>query len=223
MADEDKSKKNKGIFSFVKSATQYSLLLLICIVLFVLLFIGTKDKLNINFSKPINKRILIGVLLILAYIFRSKFNYWYGEIKKDAIDPGTGVIIGSINTGKDELLSLNNGYLDTKIEELKDAVTVLQAPIEINHSVNPEIENQLKYEGALGYIITEDGSFYSVKPSLLSRNKYILESKLDRRTMQVKSINIDASDEEYIDIYKSKKYVESVVVDIDINKILVEP
>ena len=95
--------------------------------------------------------------------------------------------------------------------------------MEINDSVNPEITNQLKYEGALGYVITEDGSFYSVKPNILSRNKYILESKLDRSTMQVKTINIDVKNKEYINVYKSKKYVENLLVDTDINTILIKP
>ena len=221
MADEEK--EPSSIFSFIKSSTKYSVLLLLCIILFVILFIGTKDKLNINFSKKSNKRILIGVLLILAYIFRSSFNYWYEEIKKDANKPGDGIIGNTINTGKDKIIALNDGYLGDKYEELKDAVSELQAPMEMNDSVNQEIANQLKYEGALGYLITEDGSFYSVKPNTLSQNKYILESKLDRNTMQVKTINIDASNKEYLDVYKSKKYVENLLVDTDINTILVAP
>ena len=222
MADKEKN-NDSSVFSFLKSATQYSLLLLLCLVLFVVLFIGTKDKLNINFSKKSNKRVLIGVFLILAYIFRSYFDYWYVEIKKDAIKPGSGVIGKTINLGKDKIISMNDGYLGDKYEELKESVSELQAPMERNDSVNQEIANQLKYEGALGYVITEDGSFYSVKMSTLSRDKYILESKLDRRTMQVKTINIDASNKDYLDVYKSKKYIENLLVDIDINTILVTP
>jgi len=226
--DEEKVKsvviqEDANIFSFIKSATQYSVLLLVCVILFVILFIGTKDKLNINFSKKSNKRVLIGVLLLLAYIFRSSFNYWYDEIKKDSIKPGTGVIGSSINTGKDKIMDLNDGYLGSKINELKETISELQSPIEMNDSVNTELANQLKYEGALGYIITEDGSMYSVKPNIISRNKYILESKLDRSTMQVKTIQIDSSNKEYIDIFKSKKYVENLLVDIDINTLLVAP
>ena len=216
-------KTDKGFLSLVKITTEYSVLFLICVILFVLLFIGTKDKINVNFSKPINKRILIGVLLIIAYIFRSKFNYLYEEIKKDAINPGDGIIGLIFNTGKDKIISMNDGYLGDKYKELKDTVSELQAPMEINDSVNPEITNQLKYEGALGYVITEDGSFYSVKPNILSRNKYILESKLDRSTMQVKTIKIDVKNKEYINIYKSKKYVENLLVDTDINTILIKP
>ena len=219
MVDEEK----EGLFSFIKSSTQYSVLLSLCIVLFVILFIGTKDKININFSKKSNKRILIGVLLILAYIFRSSFNYWYEEIKKDSVEPGTGVIGSSINTGKDKLLDLNDGYLGSKIDELKDTISELQSPIEMNDSVNTELAKQLKHEGALGYLITDDGSMYIVKPNSLSRNKYILQSKLDRSTMQVNTINIDPSNKEYIDIFKSKKYVENLLVDIDINTLLVAP
>jgi len=219
----DEEKESSSIFSFIKSATQYSVLLLLCIILFILLFIGTKDKINVNFSKKSNKRILIGVLLILSYIFRSSFNYWYEEIKLDANKPGDGVIGNTINSGKDKIIALNNGYLGDKYEELKDTISELQAPIEMNDSVNQEVANQLKYEGALGYLITEDGSFYSVKPNTLSRNKYILESKLDRSTMQVKTINIDETNKEYIDVYKSKKYVENLLVDTDINTILVAP
>ena len=219
MDEEDSS----SVFSFIKGSAQYSVLLLICIILFVILFIGTKDKININFSKKSNKRILIGVLLFLAYTFRLSFNYWYEEIKKDAKKPGDGVIGNTIKTGKDKLIALNDGYLGDKYEELKYTVSELQAPMEMNDSVNQEMANQLKYEGALGYVITEDGSFYSVKPNILSRNKYILESKLDRSTMQVKTINIDASNKEYIDVYKSKKYVENLLVESDINKILVAP
>ena len=221
MADEEKD--SNDVFSFIKSATQYSVLLLLCVILFVILFIGTKDKLNINFSKKSNKRILIGVLLILAYIFRTSFNYWYEEILKDAKNPGDGDIGKMINSGKDKLIAMNDGYLGDKYEELKQSVSELQAPMEMNDSVNQEIANQLKNEGALGYLITENGTFYSVKNSTFSSNKYILESKLDRTTMQVKTITIDTTNTDYLDIYKSKKYVESLLVDTDINKILVAP
>lgn len=218
--EEDKS----NLFSFIKNATQYSVLLLLCIILFVILFIGTKDKLNINFSKKSNKRILIIVLLILAYIFRSSFNYWYEEIKKDAIVPGTGVIGNSINVTKEKLMNMNDGYLGTKIEDMGLSIRDLQAPIsEMNDSVNQEMSNQLKFEGALGYLITDDGTFYSIKSNTLSQGKYVLESKIDRNTMQVKTININSTNEEYIVIYNSKKYVENLLVDFDINTILVSP
>ena len=211
-----------AISSWVKDASMYSVLFLICVILFTLLFIGTKDKININFSKKSNRYVLAGVILTLAYIFRSKFDYIYEQIKLDAINPGTGVIGKSINTGKDKLLAMNDGYLGETISPLLKYYEETQTPIESNQSINSEVTKQLLNEGALGYLITDSGVFYSIKPSQISRDKYILESKIQRDTMQVKSIDINATDADYIRVYSSKKYVENIT-EMDVNTILVEP
>lgn len=218
MSDDDTS-----LYSSIKDSLKYSTLLLICVILLMVVFIGTKDKININFSKKENKRILMVIVLLLAYSYRSFFDYMYKEIKKDALEPGTGVIGETMKQSKEKLMEINDGYLGNKYEELKETVSELQEPMEMNDSVNQEIANQLKYEGAIGYIIIEDGTFYSIKPSTTSRDKFVLESKLDRSTMRNKIIDIDVTNKEYIEIYKTKKYVENLFVNNDIKKVLIAP
>ena len=224
MENSESNDKNDGkVFLWIQSASQYSVLFLTCIILLTLLFIGTKDKININFSKKSNRYVLIGVLLVLAYIFQDKFSGLYDELKKDAINPGDGVIGKSINNGKSKILAMNDGYLGDQIDPLLQYYNSTNIDLESEQSINKNIIKQLKNEGVLGYLITDEGKFYSIKRNKFKRDKYVLESKINRDNMKVKVISINSTDSEYIKVISSKKYVESLSDTININTILVEP
>ena len=100
------TKNESDSFSFeswFKSATQYSIMLLIIFVMFYILMVSSKNKININFSKKENKRILIGMILVLIYIYRDHMSIWFDEIKKDALEPGTGYFGKMFNNIKDKM------------------------------------------------------------------------------------------------------------------------
>ena len=217
--EEKPNSTPKLSFEFVN----HSVLLLVCVVLFVTLLISTKDKINMDFSKKSNRRIIKFFVLVLCYIFRGKVNKVYQEIRKDAINPGSGFIGQTLNNAKQKVIELNKGSAAKKYEDLKQAVKELQTPMEFNYSVNPVITQQLRNGGAIGYVLTDEGVFYSVKSNVSSEGEYVLERKIDRSTMQVKSVNIDAQDSEYKEIYNRIQYKENLSKDLQLNSILVKP
>ena len=141
--NKEADKPDNGFVLWFKNATQYSILVLVCVILFIMLIIGTKDKINMNFSKRSNQYVIGGLLLIILYIYRTNVDHVFNEIRKDAINPGSGIIRKNIISAKAKLLSLNDGYVRTQYENIimgmDDLVNnlMLQTVLSVNQS-NPQ-------------------------------------------------------------------------------------
>lgn len=209
--------EEENIVTWIKSATQNSVMFLIILMLFYALTISTKNKININFSKKENKRVLYGIILYIAYIYRDSFEYWFNEIQKDAEKPGTG-FFGQIYTNlKTNIVSLNSGYLGDHITSIAENTQAKQTG---SYEVSDVLKNQLKSDGAIGYLILKDNKVFSIKSK---DDVYFLESKIQRDTMTVQIININRDDLEYNDIFLNIIYIEIFDETIDSNSILVQP
>ena len=208
--------------AWFKSATQYSIMLLIIIVLSTVLTISTKNKININFSKKENKRVLMGLLLVVLYIYRDSFSGWFDEIRKDAVEPGSGYF-GKLYTAiKTNILSLNDGYLGDQIDSIDKEIN--GDALANEYTLSNVLKDQLVIDGAIGYIILKDGSVYAIKVN--QGNKYFLESKIQRDTMTVDKINIESTELDYGAVYDKIQYkeiFESNYENFNIDAILVQP
>lgn len=212
------SKEDNSFGSWFKSATQYSIMLLVIIVLSTILTISTKNKININFSKKENKRILMVLFLIILYIYRDSFSGWFDEIRKDAVEPGSGYFGKLFNSVKGNILSLNSGYLGGQIDFLQSEIT----PKQITHKLEDDspLRTELIANNAIGYIILNDGDVYSIKSN---NSKYFLESKVRRDFMTVDRIDIDINNEEYEIIFPKIEVKEIFDSTINISDILLQP
>lgn len=204
--------------SWIKSTTQYSVLLLLVIILSIILTISTKNKININFSKKENKRILIILILLILYIYRNSMFLVFDEIKKDAIQPGSGYIGKNVKKTKDYIVSLNAGYMGKHISDLNNEIN--KKPIINEYKLSETLKAQLINNMSIGYIILEDSSVYSIK---FLKNKYVLESKINRNEMNVDIISIDKDNPKYINIYSKIKIKEMFNEKYSIENILVKP
>ena len=212
-----------SLIDFLKTTSNNTLLVLLCASLFVLLFIGTKNKINMDFSKRSNKIILITVLLIFMYSFNNKVMYFYEEIKKDAINPGKGIIGKNLISAKKSLLDFNKGESGRKYQDLQQAIKDLQKPIGYNYKISDPLKEQMKSEGAVGLVTTNFGKMYSIKSDMYSRNSYVLEGKIDRNTMTTEKIKIDLGDEGYANFYPTISNIVSLDPSTDVQNILKEP
>ena len=214
--------KDDDSFNFgawFKSATQYSMMLFVIFVMFYILVVGTKNKININFSKKENRRILMGMVLVIAYVYRDTMESWFGEIRKDAVSPGSGYFGKLYTSLKTNVLSLNDGYLGDQISGL-DVSTSPEAVD--SYQVSETLKNQLILNGAVGYVVMKDGTVYSIKSDYFKAT-FFLESKIERNTMIKKTIQIDPSDLEYGDIFSKIQYKEFFDKATDTESIFLTP
>lgn len=193
-------------------------------VLLLIVFLGNKNKININFSKKENKRILYVVLGILIYFNYERIQKQYEGIKADIQNPGTGSISKKYNQIKQELEDLDTGY--GKI--IKRNVLKLFKRNEIeetDYEISRDLKQQLKEENYIAVIGSHDGKVYGLKENPVKRKKYLLESKINRDIMTVDSISVDEYDIKYQDIYKTLDFDDVILLkkSVNINTIFKKP
>ena len=194
--------------------------------LLIILFIGTTNKININFSKKENKRILYAVVLILCYFYFENIKQIYIELKKDIINPGSGKV-GTIFTNvKEEIKSLDSGYGS----ELKQNILNLDRSNDENlnkqYEMSEIFKDELKRERGIALIETVDNKLYLLKNNSSYENKnkeYLLESKINTNDMLKTQIKIDKYSPEYTNIFSLIKNITNLDENNNIYDILIKP
>lgn len=209
----------------MKNILNLSIQSLIIIILFIIAFIGNKNKIDINFSKKENKRLLYGIIFIIIYIYFDKIKYIYKDLKKDAIEPGTGTIGSLYDKMKNEIKSLNQG----KIGEIKDKIMNwdnAEVNLKGTYEINDTFKDELKRQGVIAIIETIDNKLYSLKSKSSYGNRlnnYVIESKINNYDMLKTEIRVNKYNPDYKNLYSLIKNVIVINEQENINDILFKP
>jgi energy-coupling factor transporter transmembrane protein EcfT len=219
--DDFKEKINTDISLFDNNyKSKYFAMSVICIFLVIIISIGFKNKINMNFSKKSNKMVVFSFIACILYIYQMHVNKFYSEIKKDLNKPGDGIIGKNINLIKDDIdNTISSGYLGNTLSNLKEHTLSMERPLEYTYEVDSVFIQQLKNNNAIGYIVTNRNEFYIIKTTF--NNKYILEGKLNRNDMTKNIISIDENNKIYQELYLNIKKVEIFDKSLDSTSILI--
>ena len=204
--------------------SKYYMLILVTGFLGVGLLIGTKNKININFSKNSNRAILLCIFMYIVYIYIDKISEYYYDIKNDIINPGKDgpKVFAKINNLKKEISDISHkGYISETIDDFYGRINDMEKPIDYSYELSDVLKEQMKNDHAMGYIVLVNNDYYSIK--FLGQNNYILEGKINRDDMTRKTVTIDVDNPQYKIMYNNIKYSELFDTTLDKMKIILDP
>ena len=210
--------------SNVNYKSKYYMLILLTGLLGGSLVIGTKNKINMNFSKNSNKAVLLFICIYICYIYSDNISKYYFDIKNDIMNPGNNgpKIVAKVTGVKKEISDISEkGYIKENIDKFYFKINDLEKTINYSYEISDILKEQLKNDGAIGYVVLVDNAYYSIKN--IGNNNYILEGKINRNDMTRNSININIDNPKYKKFYNNIKYKELFDNSLDMMKIILDP